>query len=209
MAKKLRFPLEMENGIEVRTLEELKENFSLGKVYSYYNNGKLLTWLKDRYLDDIVKEIEELDSSSREFAQKLCDIFGVEYVQNNVDLEAEEEKNRRIAKVKEYTTESKYIDSIDHVAFDQEELYDLLDENVSEIYLCGDKFEIPLSKFGITYEGINSPLAVINSDTLVDWEKIGITIHNVRFNDAYQQLIELNEKENSNVLKKWPIWGFL
>lgn len=32
MAKKIRFPLEMEQGIEVRSLEELKENFSLARV---------------------------------------------------------------------------------------------------------------------------------------------------------------------------------
>ena len=29
MAKKIRFPLEMENGVEVRSMEELRENFSI------------------------------------------------------------------------------------------------------------------------------------------------------------------------------------
>lgn len=202
MAKKLRFPLEMENGIEVRTLEELKDNFSLGKVYSYYNDGKLLTWLKDRYLDDIAEKIEALDKNSQDFTQKLCSVFGVEYIQNSVDLEIEEEKNRRIDRVKEYTEDSKYIDGIERVAFDQDELYDLLDEGMSEIYLCGDKFEIPLGKSGITYEGINNPVVIINSDKLVDWTNIGITISKVQFNDAYQQLLELKEKENVDILKK-------
>ena len=53
MAKKFRFPLEMENGVEVRSIEELKENFSLAKILIYLSNGKLLTWLRDRYIDDI------------------------------------------------------------------------------------------------------------------------------------------------------------
>ena len=32
MAKKIRFPLEMDNGLEVRSMEELRNNFSLGRV---------------------------------------------------------------------------------------------------------------------------------------------------------------------------------
>ena len=32
MAKKIRFSLEMEQGVEVRSLEELRENFSLERV---------------------------------------------------------------------------------------------------------------------------------------------------------------------------------
>ena len=35
MAKKVRFSLEMQNGIAVRRLEELKENFSLERILFY------------------------------------------------------------------------------------------------------------------------------------------------------------------------------
>ena len=31
MAKKVRFPLEMEDGVEVRSMEELRDNFSLSR----------------------------------------------------------------------------------------------------------------------------------------------------------------------------------
>lgn len=55
MAKKIRFPLEMENDIEVRNLEELKENFSLARVIGYINDGKLVAWLQDRYSGSVVK----------------------------------------------------------------------------------------------------------------------------------------------------------
>ena len=48
MAKKIRFPLEMENGVSVRDLDELKDNFSLARVIGYINDGKLITWLQDR-----------------------------------------------------------------------------------------------------------------------------------------------------------------
>ncbi len=49
MAKKIRFSLEMENGTKIRTLDELRENFSLTKVVEYFDNQKLFHWLEDRY----------------------------------------------------------------------------------------------------------------------------------------------------------------
>ena len=53
MAKKIRFPLEMDNGLEVRSMEELRNNFSLGRVLEYIQNGKLVIWLRDRYENNI------------------------------------------------------------------------------------------------------------------------------------------------------------
>lgn len=53
MAKKIRFPLEMENGIEVRSMEELRNNFALGRVLEYVQNEKLVIWLRDRYENNI------------------------------------------------------------------------------------------------------------------------------------------------------------
>jgi hypothetical protein len=38
MAKKQRFPLIMDEGVEVSTLEELRENFSVEKVLEYMEN---------------------------------------------------------------------------------------------------------------------------------------------------------------------------
>ena len=48
MAKKIRFSLEMENGRKIRTLDELRENFSLTKVVEYFDDQKLFHWLEDR-----------------------------------------------------------------------------------------------------------------------------------------------------------------
>ncbi|MCD8105015.1 MAG: hypothetical protein LUF35_08460 [Lachnospiraceae bacterium] len=47
MAKKVRFPLEMEDGVEVCGVEELREHFSLERVLAYIADGKMLTWLRD------------------------------------------------------------------------------------------------------------------------------------------------------------------
>ena len=43
MAKKIRFSLEMENGTKIRTLDELRENFSLTKVVEYFDNQNYST----------------------------------------------------------------------------------------------------------------------------------------------------------------------
>ncbi len=43
MARKVKFPLIMSNGSDVRTIDELKESFDLESVLGYYANGKLVT----------------------------------------------------------------------------------------------------------------------------------------------------------------------
>ena len=55
MAKKIRFPLQMKDGAAVRTLEELREHFDLESVLGYFSDGKLKTWLADRYYDEMAQ----------------------------------------------------------------------------------------------------------------------------------------------------------
>lgn len=52
---KIKKPLEVANGVQARTLKELQENFDLEKIVGYYYDGKLLTWLTERYYDVGVK----------------------------------------------------------------------------------------------------------------------------------------------------------
>ena len=77
--KKIRFPLEMDNGAEARTLDELREHFSMEKVVLYYSDGKLLKWLRNNYLDEEAEAISELDPKDPELNRKICGIFDVEY----------------------------------------------------------------------------------------------------------------------------------
>lgn len=187
MAKKIRFSLEMEQGIEVRSLDELQENFSLAKISDYLSNGKLLTWLRDRYEDEIADKIESLDPADESYYKNICSIFNVEY--NNhfiMDLEKAEELNRKLATLKQYTAEQKYLDVVNNVAFNQDDLYDLLDEDETTIYLCGNKFSIPLNKKGITYIGINNPKIIINSKEAVNWKEKKITLIDVGYDDKYK-----------------------
>lgn len=203
MAKKIRFPLEMENGVEVRSLEELRDNFSIAKVLNYLQDGKLITWLRDRYANDIADFIEELDSQDEGLAKKVYEIFDVPYNEaTEKELEKASERAERFKRLKEYTDDKQYEKVIDNIAFNQDELYDFLDEDVDIIYLCGEKFSIPLSKEGIAYIGINQPIVMIDSKVEVDWVKKNISVENVVFDQQYQAVLESVDGTKEELYKK-------
>jgi len=72
MAKKIKFPLILKNDAQVRTLEELQENFEFDRIYDYFVSGKLVTWLNDRYYEGESEQIGcltgEEDSNSIAFS---------------------------------------------------------------------------------------------------------------------------------------------
>ncbi|MFR0865061.1 MAG: hypothetical protein ACLSGV_00945 [Eubacterium sp.] len=70
MAKKIRFSLEMENGRKIRTLDELRENFSLTKVVEYFDDQKLFHWLEDRYYTEQVEKLKQLNEKMQIFIEK-------------------------------------------------------------------------------------------------------------------------------------------
>lgn len=94
MAKTVKFPLEMDNGAEVRSMEELREHFSLVHVLRYVESGKLSKWLRARYEDEIADKIDSLDPDDQELAKKVSEIFGVPY-----DEKAEEELDEAVERV--------------------------------------------------------------------------------------------------------------
>lgn len=178
MAKKIRFPLELADGTQARTLEDLQEHFDLESVLSYYKNGKLLTWLRDRYLESEAEAVEALDETAVDFQKQFCEIFGAEYTDHSVDLEEIAHRRERLAKLRTYTDEVEFIDHIDLVAFDQEDLADLLDDGQKKIYLCGERFDIPVSQRGVHYKGITTPVIHLTGKLPEDMEETGITFEN-------------------------------
>jgi len=161
MSRKVKFPLKMANEAQVRTLEELRENFDLASVLGYYDNGRLIEWLADRYYEEEAGKINVLDKSSSDFKKSLCEILGVPYSEDeagSLDLADISAKNERRERLKQFTADDKILAAVDSVAFSQEELADLLDDDVKIIYLCGERFKIPGSKEGVTYIGVNNPI---------------------------------------------------
>lgn len=174
MAKKIRFPLKLAEGAEVRTLEELREHFDLEALLGYYKNKKLLTWLEDRYLEGEAEAVRALDEAAPDFQKRLCEVFQVEYTGSEVDLEEVGRRQERLKRLRMVTDEQEYIDHIDQVAFDQEDLADLLDEEQTTIYLCGEKFTVPASRKGVAYVGIHEPAVHISGTLPEDPEELGI-----------------------------------
>lgn len=188
--KKIKFALEMKDGIQVRNLEDLRDNFDLEKTIGYFLDGKLMTWLNDRYYEEEAEELEQLSKSDAQLNKKLCKILGVEYQDEELDPEEIERRNERIAKLKQYTDNQEFIDNVDLVAFDQEDLADLLDEDEDVIYLCQNKFIIPLRAENKKYIGIGKAEAVIRSKTVVDFAERNIEFVNVSFNAEYEKLLK-------------------
>ena len=157
----VKFPLKMTDGTMVRTLEELREHFDLTAVLAYYDSGRLTKWLENFYYDEEAKNVLALDPGMDGFAKKLCAILGVEYSESDarqVDLDDISRRNERLERLKQYTADDTILAAVDRVAFTQEELADLLNKGVTEVYLLGDQFTVPEGFEKNSYQCINDPV---------------------------------------------------
>ena len=194
MAKKIRFPLIMKNGAEVRSLEELQENFDLESVLRYFADGRLKTWLTDRYYDEKAEAIGALSTDMSDLNARICVIFGVEYEQgaDETDIELIQRRNEKLKILSEITADKDILDNVDLVAMDQDELFDILDESPDKVYLYGEKFSIPFGRKNICYIGINKPLVILeNGKKKFDYNDAEIIFENVTFEEGSELSVEL------------------
>lgn len=78
MAKSIKFNLICDN-IPIRTIDDLRNNFSIEDVLDYYRNGLLKRWLDVRGYAAELKKVEEIkNDDSIEILEKLIEIFNVE-----------------------------------------------------------------------------------------------------------------------------------
>lgn len=195
--KKIKLPLEMANGVMVtKSLEELKENWDLEKIVEHFVTGKLITWLNDRYYTDLAEQVQKITATGAEAQKQLCAVFGMEFKQDEVvDAEAVAERKRKLDILRQFTSDDGILKNVDHVAFNQEDLSDLLDEKVEEIYLCNGKFSVPLNISGKKYIGVADAEVHIGKDELIDFDKLGISFENVTFDEKYQKLVDVKSKK--------------
>ena len=197
MARKVKFPLKMADGAEVRTIDELKEHFDLEAIVGYFSDGRLLTWLQSRYYDEEADKVATLDKNDSQIHKKLCAIFGVES-EEEVDPEEIARRQERLNTLKQYTADREIWERVDQVAFNQEDLGDLLDEDATLIYLCANRFTIPLRATGKEYVGIGKAIAIIRSKEPVDFDNLNIKFKGVRFDDDYQKIIDASSNIQNN-----------
>lgn len=184
MAKKIRFPLQM-NGTDVRTIEELRENFDLSSVLGYLTNGKLVTWLEDRYYDNEAMAVRALSTDETDLNQKLMSILGVsdDVKTEEIDLEEIQRRNEKLMLLRQITDDEEIIDNVDCVAFNQDELYDILDDGKETIYLCQSEFEVPLSVQNKIYIGLENPKVKLRQTESINLDTLNVRFKNVLFSD--------------------------
>ena len=183
----------MADGVKVRTLDELKDNWSLEKVVENYLNGRLVTWLNDRYYTELAEQVDALDEVQDNTAlqKELCRIFDVDFEdEEDIDVDAVSERNRKLEALRQYTADDTVLKNVDCVAFDQEELGDILDSGENVIYLFNNTFSIPLSVKNKKYIGIGKAECLIHSKNVVDFQELGIEFENVVFDEKYRKIEE-------------------
>ncbi|MBR5914286.1 MAG: hypothetical protein IKZ58_07990 [Selenomonadaceae bacterium] len=169
--KKKTFALEL-NGVEIKTLEDLQENFNLEQVVEYFKSGELLDWLADRFYDDEADAIENISADDRNLAQKICAALNVECDEDLEFTQRIREKKKILA---EKTDDESIINNATITALNQDDLANLLHMDYSTIYLCGDSFNVPIRMTGRKYIGIlGTPKIKIkaNSDEELDAKNI-------------------------------------
>lgn len=139
MAKKIKFPLEFSNGVKVRTLEELQQYADVESILRYYHNEKLKIWLEVRDYNDIVSQINSLDTTDASYVNTLCNILGIEY--ENLDIEVNEiQKNEeKLNRLRRLTSDENILANIENIVFNQQELDELVIQKAKLIYLCADE----------------------------------------------------------------------
>lgn len=197
MAKKIKFALKMKDGAEVRNIEDLREHFDADTVVGYFLDGRLLTWLGNFYYDTEADLVEKLDKNDAQLKKKLCEIFDVEYEDDGeFDVELAAKRREKLEKLKQYTADEKILALVDNVAFDRNDMVELLDEDVDTIVLVDGTYRIPLREHNKKYIGVGNVVAEINSKEVVDFDEIGIKFENIRFDDEYAALLNVNPVED-------------
>lgn len=166
MARKIKFPLTMGDGVKVRNdLDELRQHADFKHIMEYFVKGKLEEWLTDREYIEQAKQIAAVDKNEKNAYEKICKVLDIEYkdkmVVNIDNIERVNDKRNILLQI---TSNKEIVDNAHIVAFSQEELFDLIKKKEKTIYLYsekGDAFVLPEND-GIEYIGIGETPVIIN-----------------------------------------------
>jgi len=176
MAKKT-FALEM-NGVEVKTLEELRENFNLEEAVEYFKSGELVDWLADRFYDDEADAIENISADDKNLSQKICAALDVECDEDLEFTQRVREKKKILA---EKTDDENIIDNATTTALNQDDLANLLHMDYPTIFLCGENFTVPIRVSDKKYIGVlSTPKIKIKANSQEDLDAKNISFENCK-----------------------------
>ena len=200
--------LAMKDDVEVTSKKSLRENWDLERIVSYYRDGSLHRFLTERWCKGEAAKVEQLESitDTRELQRKLCEIFDMPFVEEEaVDVEEQERREKRLEALRAITSDNDVLANVDRVAFDQEELADLLDKDESVIYLVNNEFSVPLEAENKKYIGVGKAVAEIYSDVPVDFNALGIEFKNVTFDEKYAGIVKAAEPKLEMAQSEQPV----
>lgn len=173
--------LHMADGTEVENdLEELQEHFDLNAVVAAYHDGSLLKWLEDRYYDEEAEQVAALDGNDANLPAKLCKILGAEFASPEFDAELQARMAEKKNMLSMMTDDDEVISHYRETAFTQADLGELLDSDEPVIYLCGEKFRIPIRVENKKYIGLLSkPRIQISAKGFSELKAKNISFENV------------------------------
>ncbi|MCH5268529.1 MAG: sel1 repeat family protein [Lachnospiraceae bacterium] len=140
------------------------------------------------------ESISKLDVYAPNTKEELCKILGVELEvgAESIDVQDIEKQKARLNTLKQYTDDENLWDKVDQVAFDQEDLADLLDQGCREIYLCGENIHIPMSVHDVKYIGVKKFFVVLDGESGSQYRREHkISINNLKYDSG-----GLDEGEN-------------
>ena len=200
--------LAMKDDVEVTSKKSLRENWDLERIVSYYRDGSLHRFLTERWCKGEAAKVEQLESitDTRELQRKLCEIFDMPFVEEEaVDVEEQERREKRLEALRAITSDNDVLANVDKVAFDQEELADLLDKDEPVIYLVNNEFSVPLEAENKKYIGVGKAVAEIYSDVPVDFNALGIEFKNVTFDEKYAGIAKSAEPKLEMAQSEQPV----
>ena len=179
--KKIKFPLVMKNGEEVRDIEALRNNFDMESVAEYYSNGKLERWLENNYYDDILEKVRELTGDEADFGELLAKALGAEWNgTEKINLQSIMKRTELREQLKPYVSEEE-LEKMEHIADTQEELERLVQSGCSPVYLFGKTFSIQEWMGNTEFIGIGHPVVDLEIHSREELQKKKIKLRDVEF----------------------------
>lgn len=164
--------LNLKDGVEAHTLEELRGNFDLEKIIDAFKSGALIAWLADRFYDDEAEAIANIDRNDANATAKICAALDVEFA---------DRLREKTAALAEMTDDKNIIDNAAVTALNQEDLAELIRMGYKTIYLCGENFSVPVRVAGVKYIGVLTvPKIKIRAQSQADLAAQNITFENVQ-----------------------------
>lgn len=202
-----KFALDFGDGVEVQTMEEFVEHFNFKKVMEYFKNRRLIVWLEDRFYSDEADAIRALKPADPNAPQKICEVLGIDYAEYSEELDDPETvawRAERRERLRQYTDDEKIIKKVDYVAFDQDDLEDILRDPFlpNVIYLCDNFFLFPsgmLRKTNLEYIGLGKVTVKIETQKQPNFRALNISFKNVKFAEDESAVAEGEQtEENQN-----------